>query len=776
VAPKLPKSENRAAMNRGTTIRPLHRPMDRLNLDPKVVVAMFGLLLVGCGKQGETRSTAPAAAAKSAVQVKSSGESLVVRTPSAEFTLSSSGALSAALIKDGAKFTLDGKSPAVGQIISLSKKNYPALVLDTGKAEVRDAAGKLGNLGKEMNVTGKIPGTELEETLTLEVYDAFPNLALLSLRLRNAGTTDVPLDGVTLQRHSLAADDDPANPSRTLWTFEGASLKWGKNEIFAMPAKFSQENLFGAPVAVKDDLGHVGGGIPVVAFWTNRVGEAIGHIETLPLTLSIPVQTATDGRVEASVSLPSQMLLKPGDVYSTPRTFLAVYSGDFYEPLRLWSDVIEKEGLARPPNNDENYAVSWCGWGYEFAVTPKQMLDTIPKLKELGIHWATLDDGWFNNYGDWQPRQPVFAGTAMQDMVKQFHEQGIKVQLWWLPLAVEDGQYGYGGRKFVVSDVAKNHPDWLILDQGGKPARMARNLASLCPALPEVQAYYRQLTERFIKDWDFDGHKLDNIYTTPLCYNPKHHHRSPSDSVNAMGEIYKTIFETTRALKPNSVTQSCPCGTPPSLAWFRYMDQAVTADPVGSIQVRRRIKMYKALLGQRAAVYGDHVELTRITGASAGNEQDLGTDFASTFGTGGVLGTKFTWPDYGPKFKNVYLDAEKEAHWQEWISLYNAKMLSKGNFLNLYVYGFDVPEAYAIEKDGEMYYAFYAPQPSGSTANTKTAASRWAGEVELRGLSAKSYRVSDYVHHRDLGTLTGPNAKLKVDFSDNLLLEVTAVP
>ena len=64
-----------------------------------------------------------------------------------------------------------------------------------------------------------------------------------------------------------------------------------------------------------------------------------------------------------------------------------------------------------------------------------------------------------------------------------------------------------------------------------------------------------------------------------------------------MGEIYKTIFDTTRALKPDSVTQSCPCGTPPSIAWLRYIDQAVTADPVGSVQVRQRIKMYKALLG-----------------------------------------------------------------------------------------------------------------------------------------------------------------------------------
>ena len=116
---------------------------------------------------------------------------------------------------------------------------------------------------------------------------------------------------------------------------------------------------------------------------------------------------------------------------------------------------MEKEGLTKTTNNNEDYAVAWCGWGYEFGVTTKQMLDTIPKLKELGIHWATLDDGWFNNYGDWGPRLPTFANNAIPDMVKQFHDQGIKVQLWWLPLAVEDGHYGYGGRKYVEADVLK---------------------------------------------------------------------------------------------------------------------------------------------------------------------------------------------------------------------------------------------------------------------------------------------------------------------------------
>ena len=232
-----------------------------------------------------------------------------------------------------------------------------------------------------------------------------------------------------------------------------------------------------------------------------------------------------------------------------------------------------------------------------------------------------------------------------------------------------------------------------------------------------------------------------------------------------MGDIYKEIFQTTRAIKPESVTQSCPCGTPPSLAWLPFMDQAVTADPVGAVQVRRRIKMYKALLGPESAVYGDHVELSAMT--KIGNDyREHGDDFASTIGAGGVVGTKFVWPDPGPKFKDVNLTAAKEERWKKWIGLYNAKMLSKGEFEDLYVTGYDVPEAYAIAKDGKMYYAFFAPEGSP-----------YKGEIELRGLKPGKYQVDDYSEGKDLGTVdasTDGIAKLPADFRDHLLLEVSS--
>ncbi len=563
-----------------------------------------------------TRTPPPAARQEapsqpSAIKVEvNPGGPLVLSTPAAAFEVAPSGYVQAFLVRDGKRLTLD--DPKAGQpagsdyLVQGNKEVH--FVLDFDQAKVLESVGKLGR-GKHIEIPAHplVPsGPSIQRTLTIEAYDDFPNLLISTVDYKNNGSSDVTIDRVVEQQHRFSATlADPKAQPWDMWSYQGASYDWGKDDIFKMTRATSQPNAMGQVIK-----GGYGGGIPVVAFWTATVGEAIGHVETLPLTLALPVKVDSDGRVTAAVAIAGQTTLKPGGTYSTPRSFVAVYAGDFYEPLRMWSGVLQKEGWNLPKPSGEAYNVSWCGWGYEFNVTPALMEGTIPKLKELGIKWATLDDRWFDTYGDWNARADTFPGDSIKKMADDFHKENMLVQLWWLPLGVEDGEGKWESHKYIVSKVAQEHPEWLILDKQGKHGRMTRNLAALCPAVPEVQAYYKQLTEKFIRDWGYDGSKLDNIYSVPMCYNPAHHHKSPQDSVNAVAEVYKTIFQTTRAIKPNSVTQSCPCGTPPSLAWLPYMDQAVTADPVGAVQVRRRIKMYKALLGPDSAVYGDHVELS----------------------------------------------------------------------------------------------------------------------------------------------------------------------
>jgi alpha-galactosidase len=725
----------------------------------------IALAFLSCTKPATSPKASPSRPSDIKVDVRDGGP-VIITTPSAEFQILPSGFLEAALRQNDKRLTLD--EPNVGSTGGsdsiVSQGTEFDFIPDFSQTKVLEASGKLGR-GKRIEIpSGPLAptGVPIERTLVFEAYDDFPGIGLVSARYKNVGTSDFPVDQVLMQQHRFNAQQVSAKAQPyDMWSFQGSSYDWGKDDVQKLLRTSSQPNLMGE--AVK---GGYGGGIPVVAVWTASVGEAIGHVETLPWTLSMPLKVDRDGRVNASISIPINSDLKPGDTYSTPRSFVAVYRGDFYEPLRLWSSFLQKEGWEIPRPSSEAYNVSWCGWGYEFNVTPRQMLGTVPKLKEMGIKWATLDDRWFDTYGDWNPRSDTFPGDSIKRMVDDFHKQGIYAQLWWLPLGAEDGQGKWESHKYIVSKVAREHPDWFILDKSGKHRRMTRDLAALCPAVPEVQSYFKQLTEKFIRDWGFDGSKLDNIYSVPMCYNPAHHHKSPQDSVNAMADVYKVIFETTRAIKPESVTQACPCGTPPSLAWLPFIDQAVTADPVGAVQVRRRIKMYKALLGPQSAVYGDHVELSAMSRVGANDWSEHGMDFASTLGTGGVPGTKFVWPDPGPRFGPVALTSQKEDHWKKWIALYNQKMLSKGEFRDLYVYGYDVPEGYAIEKDGKMYYAFF-------TGPDKP----FSGEVELRGLKPGTYGVADYVDGKDMGTVeaeSGRDPRLKTEFSEHLLLEVSA--
>jgi alpha-galactosidase len=735
----------------------------------KSLCAVMILLVVsfGCSHEAPPKQSAAPPSRPSDIKVAvNDGGPVVIQTSTAEFQVLPSGYIQGSLVKDGKKLTLD--EPRVGTPTGsdylVSDGKEVRFTLDFGNTKVLESQGKMGR-GKRVEIPahplGPATAGTIQRTLAVEAYDDFPNFLLTTLEYRNAGTSDLKIDEIVTQAHRLNSEitDAKAEPY-DMWSFQGSSYEWGKDDVIHITRKFSMPNAMG------EEVNHgMGGGIPVVAFWNASVGEAIGHVETVPLTVSLPVKVESDGRVAAEMTIPANTTLKPGESYSTPRSFVAVYSGDFYEPLRTWSSVLAKEGWNLPKPSSEAYNVSWCGWGYEFNVTPAQMLGTIPKLKEFNIKWATLDDRWFNTYGDWDPRPDTFPSDSIKKMVDEFHKNGELVQIWWLPLGVEDGQGRWESHKYIVSKVVQEHPDWLILDKNGKHARMARDLAALDPSLPEVQAYYKQLTEKFIRDWGFDGSKLDNIFSIPACYNPAHHHKSPQESVQAMGEVYKVIFQTTRALKPESVTQSCPCGTPPNLAWLPYMDQAVTADPVGAVQVRRRIKMYKALLGPDSAVYGDHVELSAMTRVGK-DWSEHGSDFASTIGTGGVVGTKFVWPDPGPKFKAVNLTSEKEQHWKKWIDIYNQKMLSKGTFLDLYTTGYDIPEGYAISKDGKMYYAFFSPDPDKN----------WKGTVELRGLKPGTYHVTEYDDGKDLGTVSAAADRaptLNTEFKDHLLLEVS---
>jgi alpha-galactosidase len=416
--------------------------------------------------------------------------------------------------------------------------------------------------------------------------------------------------------------------------------------------------------------------------------------------------------------------------------------------------VLSRQGSPPIKPADAAYGAEWIVGAEDASLAPAEIAAVVPGLKAMNIRWMTLGGRWFDAQGDWQPRGENLSGEALQTLVANLHKQGILAGLSWTPLAVEDAE---AGKKGGGARVAREHPEWLVLDGNGRHARTTHNLAALCPAVPEVREYIRQQVTRFLQHWDFDGLRLEDVYTVPECHNPAHHHQSPQDSLRAMAEAYKQILLTARKLRPQSVVAVCPCGTTPNHAWLPYVDKPVSTAAGRTAQARHWIKMYKALLGPQAAVSAT-IQAGQQGQQAASSREDLGGDFASTIGLGAVPGVR-----WGRTGGGRLAPAEKEADCRRWLKIYSELMLSQGDFQNFYTTGFDDPEGYVIQQNGKTYFAFFTAQPDKA----------WKGELDLRGLTRGRFRVYDYANGKELGTVTSPRLRVAAQFTGYLLLEVS---
>jgi alpha-galactosidase len=615
------------------------------------------------------------------------------------------------------------------------------LLLDGGKSAsfaYRDRAVQMiddprHGKGARHRISGTSP-RGLEKAVDVTFFEQFPGLAVLQVHYRNTGAAQLAAIGWRNAAHELP--DAPGG----FWSFSGATHEDRRDWIQPLKAGFEQRNTLS--MAASD----YGGGIPVANIWRRDVGLAVGHLEPLPRLLDLPVRKTPRG---ASIAIESAapQTLAPGATLSTDRTFLLAHTGDHFRPLSTYRKFLEQDGVVAPQAPESAFAPVWCAWGYEREFTVEQIVGTLPKARELGFGWAVLDDGWQNNEGDWRIDTRKFPrGDAdMRAFVQQIRAAGMKPRLWIAPLAADPG-----------SDVLHDHADMLLLDQWGAFQKVSWwNALTQCPAYQPTIDYYVALTQKIIGDWGFEGLKLDGQHLNSVapCYNKAHNHAHPTESVEKLGDFWLAIHRAARAANPQAVVELCPCGTVFNFHNVPATDQYPTSDPTSSWQVRSKGKSFKAIVGPRSSLAGDHVELS-----------DGGDDFASSVGIGAVISTKFTWPkDTDKPVESLppggyVLTPAKEALWRRWVHIYKEHMLPRGEYLgDLYDIGFDRPEAHAIAKDGAMYYTFYAPAFSGA--------------VQLRGLAPGRWRVRDLFNETDLGTVDAAAATVAAKFQRFLLLK-----
>jgi alpha-galactosidase len=592
-------------------------------------------------------------------------------------------------------------------------------------------------IGTLHTITGE---SELfRKTINAVVYENFPRIVLFSVSYENISGETHQIESWTNNRYMISSDPD--QKTKEFWSFQSGSYENRPDWILPVKSGFKQVNYMGM------NASDYGGGTPVSDIWRKDVGLAVGHVEMVPKLVSLPVEMEDSRGVYLRVDYGVNRELKSGETFTTFQTFVSVHNGDCFASLTDYRELMVKKGIKIDPPQETAYEPVWCAWGYERNFNVKQVLNTLPKVKELGFKWAVLDDGWQTAEGDWYLTKKKFPGgdRDMKKFVDKIHSYDLKAKLWWAPMSVDPG-----------TELLKNYPEYLLLNKDGSKQKISWwDAFYLCPAFPEVQEFTKGQVQTIMETWGYDGLKIDgqHLNAAPPCYNPAHNHERPEESVEKVPEYFKVIYETALAIKPDAVVEICPCGCAGSFFNIPFMNQPVSSDPTSSWQIRTKGKTFKALMGPSAPYYGDHVELS-----------DNKSDFASTVGIGGVIGTKFTWPvgeHLNQESGDVSLTPEKEAEWKKWMQIYQKKMLPKGEYLGgLYDIGFDRPEAHGIKKDDKFYYAFYADE--------------WDGTVEIRGLRDKAYKLHDYVNGKDYGTINGPTHQMNVQFTKFLLLE--AVP
>ena len=185
----------------------------------------------------------------------------------------------------------------------------------------------------------------------------------------------------------------------------------------------------------------------------------------------------------------------------------------------------------------------WCSWFYthDRATEAEQLRNAefIAKhLKPYGMDWVQIDHGYQRGFGNWEANQKYPHG--MKWLAQRIREMGLKPGLWVAP--------------FVISkdtDLAKNHPEWLVQDAEGHLQTIIGTYA-LDVTHPGARQWLYELFRTIADDWGYDFIKIDFVEWSLLAAERYH------DASVSKAQAYRLGIETIRsAIGPDRHLLDC---------------------------------------------------------------------------------------------------------------------------------------------------------------------------------------------------------------------------
>jgi alpha-galactosidase len=151
---------------------------------------------------------------------------------------------------------------------------------------------------------------------------------------------------------------------------------------------------------------------------------------------------------------------------------------------------------------------SW--YNYYQKINESVILRDLESLSEYSdlVNTFQVDDGFETAVGDWLSVDKQKFPNGMGYVAQQIHSKGFEAGLWLAP---------FGAQK--NSTLAKQHPDWLVCNEKGKPICVGANWGgfyALNIYNDDARNYVKKVFNEVLNVWGFDLVKLDFLYATSI--------------------------------------------------------------------------------------------------------------------------------------------------------------------------------------------------------------------------------------------------------------------
>lgn len=209
----------------------------------------------------------------------------------------------------------------------------------------------------------------------------------------------------------------------------------------------------------------------------------------------------------SEVLLPGEAVLEEGESYTGVWVYAAYGDGQDAQAARIHRWLRSRE--IHPQRQRPVTLNVWEAVYFDHNLD--RLKDLADKAAELGIERYVLDDGWFGSrrddtsgLGDWTV-SPDMWPNGLTPIIEHVENLGMEFGLWFEPEMVNPD-----------SDVARDHPEWIMAPAGRQPVTI-RSQQVMNLTIPDAYAHVRDqmvavLTEnpgiKYIK-WDHNRHLVE---------------------------------------------------------------------------------------------------------------------------------------------------------------------------------------------------------------------------------------------------------------------------